>query len=662
MALLKSQKTLFFSLILLFCFGLFGLFVPKINASPVSVSLNGFQTNQNVYVQCGNYSIYATDLEILFYNGNSSLAKTWNIPISGLGYGSVQEAMTNILPFNSSWIMVTSSILHDYYGVAGSYTEDSSQLAWLINVNTLYSDLIMNQGYNYYNINSVPQNGENFITINIGNTYYFLFSWSPITYSRLYEIYPSVSVVGTVTNNAYLANCTLWIPSESDSTCVYFVTSTGSGSGTRAYVYKMQVTTFTITQIGETGFSDTYSTKYAYLVDWFYQGNINCYNFFVVYPDAEYAKYMEAQIITFNDTFIGTAQTPIDLSTDAQSMGNSQPELIPPMNLIRPLSVQLPANTYGNGTLENNSNYNIIYIAKNYVFMYIIVKTVDMSILSSLTQPHVIIPAGTFYGFYPSQANPQTFYFSTSYNIGGYLNPFSNIIFELDYQNSLAVACTTNPPNGVFSYAETISPTFIANPSSGKYQLYQNTQYALTGFLTFNGINVGNGVFYVASTGLFTSSYTTVNNVGVPSGATYSNVTSGAITNGQFTLYFSPRNNPNANIFEGIRIIMIFNNGSYEFIRYDLFEWSTQASVSPSGGSSGGFGNINLMWFMVVFLCIGTPAMVLGFKFGTMGFVGGLILGMGVMIATGLLPIWFLVFLGLLVLAILFIEIRRGTG
>ncbi len=66
------------------------------------------------------------------------------------------------------------------------------------------------------------------------------------------------------------------------------------------------------------------------------------------------------------------------------------------------------------------------------------------------------------------------------------------------------------------------------------------------------------------------------------------------------------------------------------------------------------------MNFMLPLVLILLPAIVLMVYLGTKGFIGGLSLGMVIGVYAGFIPIWALVFLGIVMLFLIFWRSERG--
>jgi hypothetical protein len=394
------------------------------------------------------------------------------------------------------------------------------------------------------------------------------------------------------------------------------------------------------TSIGYSGYDFTYSCKYVYLVDWLYHSISNCsyYDVLLVFPYSLLTKREMIEILRFNATYINQFNNVIALY---QIIQETAPSL---SNYPKILSCQLPVNTFGNGTLTNDGIYKFLYPASYLVAGVQYPLTLFPFKIENLTTTS---PAFEYNyvdtGYIPNNWNPQGFYYMSSIDVAGYVSPFSNVIFEIDYAGYV-ISDLTSYLNAQFSYLYDLTPSSTSKTGDA-FTCYQAEQHLYTGYIYYNNIQAGNGTFILRSTGLGIG-----NNI--YSVGTYTQVANGIVINGILKFYLAPRDNPST-CFEGLKLEVTLTN--FAFTKQHFVTWIRKTGLPSSSGGNEGYGAFDLTWFMIIFLAVFAPTIVLGVYLGIAGFVGGLIMGLGISIATGLLPFYTIVFVGIAVLIIFFL-------
>lgn len=187
--------------------------------------------------------------------------------------------------------------------------------------------------------------------------------------------------------------------------------------------------------------------------------------------------------------------------------------------------------------------------------------------------------------------------------------------------------------------------------------LRQDTPYRFDGFILLGGIYLNaTGNFTLYSTGL--SSLYNVATIG-----TYSLVNTGTIGNGTFSFTFGPRSSANT-LFEGYKVQITTDSGIDANFTYNLGWYRLggtshtnpsppypSASFAPFPSSptdtTGISGTMTtIVSFIILFLIIGLPAVILGAVAGLPGLIMGGIFGLGIGVIAGLLPFWFIFLIG----------------
>jgi len=641
----KQKISPFFSVLIIMAL-IFSL-IPNVKSAvgtPQASNLTGFTTNQNVNVVVSGYSIFATDKKIFFYNQSTAqLLKQWNLPYTS----NLNIQKTSILALNSSHVLITSAWLQlitswDYIQAYSCY----------LNINTLNYTQIFYDVINWCTIDPTYYSFLDSVSIQLTNNYYFLVGTSKKYsgyYSRMYKIYPSYSAIG-YSDSILLNGSSIYIPSKTVSTeCYVLTTKTNFGADKgKALIYKLIPSTFTVTSIGESPLGLIYGI-YVYLVDFVYHqiGDNYYYDVFYYHSNTDDNKKIGEVILRFNATYINQYFSYTDLDRNSEGYNGNTWDNGALSNILRPLSVQLPVNTYGNGTLTNGY-YKFLYVGEYNVIPYVNPFCIFSNWIADLetTTPH-IYNYDSETNWFPNGISPQSFYFGLSTNVGGYFNPFTRVLIELDYTGNYCISDIVNSLNAQFSYLFDLFPTPITKTTQ-YYELYLSQQYTYYGYVFNNGIQAGNGTFTVNSTGIGLSS-------SIATLGTYTQVTNGLIINGILKFYYAPRTGTTT-IYEGIKIKITLS--SLIYTKQDLIEWIPKEGVpNPSGGNMG-YGGFDLTWWLIIFLCIFLPATVLGLYLGISGFMGGLVLSIGIGISTGLLPFWLITFVGLAIF-IIFIMWKR---
>jgi hypothetical protein len=662
------------SLVLLACFlvSLFSFPLSNaVSAQTNGLGLNGFDTNSGTYAKVGTLNIYAFDNKLVFYTDSAVLSKTWDIPntvtktyVSGQAWANssaVQQTYLNtkIAAFNSTHLLVAQTFFASFYYGANHWYEITVCQWFFLNVNSLSYTSDYVYGYYAYDATIQPQAadlalfvtstqaliafGEKVSTGN-ANTYFVIQvfpSWSYLSTNnadsgtnKLYHAAASSAgapaYTGNEGNNRALFGETISFQ-DSTNTTGYFI-SRNSPTGTQFCIYAVTLSNGHTAYLGSSPQTDQYGTAFTYFGGFIEQTLSGTNSFIDVLISFGYTygsfQVMTAQLIRFNATSI---TVPASLSSTLSTTG-----------LLRVMGVTSTSLTAFDALTDGT--YISIYFNNVYAEYYYPYIISDLN-----TDFPQINGGGSILSF---QGN--IFHIAGSpVQVGGLIDAFATIGVTVDYTNLKCVAYSVTPLVSTLTYTYSWSPA-PSYETQTLVQLLGSTTYVYTGHIDVNGVN-GQGT------------------------ATLLNLNSSTITviksldsNGNFTFTFAT---PAVSIdsFFLISIALTNFNGNYAFTLETLILAGSSVTATPypfptynggSGGTGGGGGvldgttvnyNLNIFVnFFLLFICIVAPAILLGVMAGTVGFLGGAVLGLGVGVLAGLLPFWFIFLVGLAIVAVLF--------
>lgn len=203
------------------------------------------------------------------------------------------------------------------------------------------------------------------------------------------------------------------------------------------------------------------------------------------------------------------------------------------------------------------------------------------------------------------------------------------------------------------------STTYIATAPTEVF-MQMGTTYNVRGTVYYGGVIGGNGTFSTQSTGL------SVNSLIFQNGA-YTQTATGTITNGQFTFVLGSRSAP-SDVYEGFKVVITMSDNSTAEKIYNLRwrsdAWAPTWTTTPlyPADSSGLNGSMNIIInFLLLFLLVGAPALILGSKAGLPGLIVGGVFGLGLGAIAGIVPFWFILFCGAGIVAA-FLMWRKNNG
>jgi hypothetical protein len=602
----------------------------------INVSLNGVDNNQGTYCYLNGFDIFATDTNILFYNGNGSSLTINYInyiilptPSSGAGY---THYITRIIQYNNTALLVVT--VADYgSGNGSSYTSYFGVFAGL--VNTYNGNGFTGVGFTnvtWVSVNNVDAgslssgysegNFADMILAQVNGQFFALisgiFGYYNGAYNLAYQtalikiastgltevsdynniVSPSDSYIG-YNATQLLGSESFWFQSATELNSIYIITK--NIEYTAFQIYKLNCVTPTLSLIGYS--LQDYNT-FVYFVNYNYDaiGINSYYNVLFAYPASSVSTNMNIELIRFNDTYY---QTPVNvLVSDSNAV----------TNFMRPLGCILPSYVNNINSLANG-NYIFMYTGQLYrIFTGNItvsglttitpVLTVNIAKVDGTVNAFMYFFNGLLWGFnsplYFANGwwDNTNIYFSTSNNVGGILSPFGyGNMFQVDYQNSIVTAdylISTNPSSGLGLFwvpsPYNSQKLFILPSTVGSFTLSQNVTYTVTGSLAFNGVTSGNGNYTIYSNGENNNAPFANPVFNIPVG-----LGNGTINNGVFSFNVHLTQNMGlAPIYEVYDITTNLGNGNSTFLL--SFTWQfidAQGNTLPSGdnGLSSGSGN-----------------------------------------------------------------------
>lgn len=539
---------------------LFSLVYPAgaISDETTGLTLDHTDTNQGKMAVAGNFMIFATDRKLLFYDlTTGALEKTYNT----IDFGASDFGYTNqIKTLDSSTILI--STMADIVGNNNYlyvYVE-------VLNVNTLASTVIKAADNRVIKTSSTSTYRGCYQSpiITLGTSSYVLayadVKGSSQNYSLngLYRIYPTWAALNETTFTTNDALAALWDASiviPSNSANEFYVISGDNNVGMalpRYQITKVNVASYAVTILGSSGLDFDYGV-FAYYVDYVYHttttGN-TYYDVLVAYPNSQITKSLFAQIIRFNDTYIG-ADTRESLTASSSAV-----------SIVRPFTFRLPSGVWGNGSLTNGY-YDMAYVGGANYEMYMFPMT--LSGLETETP--------TWTGLDPQTFQGKTHYYNTAGSVGGFLSPYYQVGIFYDYTNGKAVSDTFMPINPVMIYTYYVVPAPAAQLGYN-LSLGQATSYQYTGEIFVNGLLNSEGNYTVSTTALSTS-------LNVAFTASYTQQVYQAFQNGTIQFTISPRSSSQQVVYQGIKINLATNDGAINTTITHTVSFTSTTQGSP---------------------------------------------------------------------------------
>lgn len=649
-------------IILSLIFVLSTLILPIINVNALSAETTGLDfhtstTNQYQYAQCGDYYIFVTDDTLLFYNEDAELIKTYTdtVMVGVAGY-MPQYTRTCIIAVNNTHIIMAES----FYGNSAG----GSQLRCIyIEVETLTVTQI------FYHKESAGSYGETGLTLLYNeNTeaIYYLASGKCSASGALTHLMQLTPTLNSIANfsSTIMWKTTISISSATSSSEFYVVTDTNSAN--RFNVYKISVTTPSMTLIGTSGLDNTWNNNYTYVIGNSYDtdGSNVWYDIMTVQPHPVVADNIMYELIRFNDTSVQYFR---EISAETSDI-----------NTLRCFSVAYSGNNEGYTLELQEGGYRTVYIGTYFVEDY---QTLYWGILPPFfsTEPFfgsvelnfpiddnkyylfmehpfdledldTITPTITLFSYvYPYLDAEYIHYYDTSANVGGLHPPEWYVGVMFDYINGKAIADTWFATNPSFAFVFSLQPTAIQtliSPPTYRAVCYQEQNYNLTGEILINEVETGNGTYSVTSTGL--SLDYNIDEEGYYGTSTVS----GSIVNGQFSFQIPARYSTYPTIYEGVKINCTIEGSSHVYTI--KFVWTIYASedglehttatptpnpTSSEGGLGFGGGAFSTNMLVGIMLTL-IFAVVFGAIAGRDGLLAGLMLSIFFCSIAGLFPLW----------------------
>jgi len=569
------------------------------------LSLGSNVQNNGIFCKVGNFYVFATDTKILFYiieNNDAKLSKTYSVPFHGTSLASIS---TSIMTINS-----------DYVLIGCSYRNYESGYYWTnlvvikLNVNNLnaetLSDIHVSSGTS---VSTIVTFGQVIFKSQAGNYYLFFSAKDYNTYKvYLYKIYPSVSSIGSTSAERWLYGPTSYILSATDQNKAYIIGRNADG-GLRYKIFLLDFVSYSFTTIATSPIDNDYS-DYVYQVSYIYH-NITSnyyYDVLIAYPHLSTNKQLSMNLIRFNDTYLDEDRQYVAVSSS--------------VNKLRPFIVNLQLGASPSNLM--NGNYDYVFVGENYNFKY-------FSFVVDLLETEN--PSLGTYGDVQSYQS-KNHYYSSSNNVGGLQDVYSNVGLELDYQNGKGIADIFTAYSVYFSYSyELWNSTTKINPIGGILYIKQNVRYTFKAWLKANNVSDVQGYWKLYrgpnpnpselhKTGLMFNSYLEIVFIESQIGNIY------------WMLKMYPTN---------YQI-----SGESIDKPYQYFISSTQITIIPPGDVTDvkppidtGTGIFTTLF--IPFMLMLAPALILSSFLGTAGLVIGLIFGVTLTAWCGVIPLWVVV-------------------
>lgn len=201
-----------------------------------------------------------------------------------------------------------------------------------------------------------------------------------------------------------------------------------------------------------------------------------------------------------------------------------------------------------------------------------------------------------------------------------------------------------------FAYSLSPQPTSIVSDS---WVLTQGLSYMFYGTLRYNASTVGvDGTWILYTSGLYGD---------LPSTVTYSSYQSGSFVDGNVSFALTSRLGY-GDLYEYL-MLRVTCNGTQVYGQVYQVLWVYV--VIPSSEEGQGVGMSSIVSFIVLFIVLGLPAMILGMAgaksgWGLQGMLFGAFLGLGIGVIASLVPFWFVFALVLFMVLFLYSMVSRS--
>lgn len=609
------------------------LLVPSVSAvseTTTGLTTNGFDRNTQKHVTVGSYDIYAFDNELVFYTANAQLAKTWVIPFTGSG--SISKISVAMAALNESYILVAAS----YCAVTTAKTNNLDY--FVVNVDSLATTTYSHAALTS-EIAAITSKDGDLVLYQIGINYYVFFG-SKVTgtytnYAWVTKIYPTYQSLTTKTDGNYLFGSSFAFQNTAETDA--WVLTRSNVTGSRFTLYSVSAGGV-ITSCGTTGTDDTCGVYWNYYGGYVEHtvGSSTYTDVLVGFGFNDGQDNLKVELLRFNATYFDVVAS----NSLSSEMYGSFPRVI-----------GLPSTSLTSFDALTEGSYNAIYLNNVGALYYVSFSLTDLDTYS---------PTLGGSGLYTYQG--LVFLFGGSANAGALIDGFSTVALMVDYTGGRCAAETVTPISSTVTYTWTITPTPTYEDHGNNFvQLAASSTYLYTATVAVNGVN-GAGSVTIADADDPTNQVTKT------------------ITNGQFTfnLYTSTISQEfYYNINVSLTNFVITYQTYLQVVTLSGAPGGTTPTTGPfptwnpgltpgTGGLDGASINYNLnvfVNFIILFLCVGAPALLLGVMAGAPGFIGGAILGLGVGTLAGLLPFWFIFLVGLaVVVMIMFWRNKAGDS
>jgi hypothetical protein len=690
----KEMKTKIFGLLILsiLLVGLIGSIVPaKAYSSEVTgLSTNGFDTNQQNFINVGTHNIYIFDNKLIDYDNNGALQGSLTYPAfsndSNTGYNDAYGYSGRGIAYNSTHIIIVHAITRiDETGGVSSGRMSMTYEAGFVNLNTYAYTLI---GCNNYGgaisggsteTQSWSLSISNVLIIkNVNSTgtfYYFWVSEYMTGYYLGYQYYYSDALIylgkdignswvagfsqkyfskGSTQEGNILKSSSIVVDSAiSPTNTVFFLCSNGNSVGNRANIFMIDFANFAVNYIGVTNFDYSYTgdtvqpiggTGFVYVIGMgAYGGLINIQLVFASIT----LHNIAFETILFNTTYVHA--TGINMGIDSQA------------GYVRPF-----VGTYPNGQRAGNvsGGYACGFFAPifsgqtgTYTGGYSLCGY--SGTLTGLENNNPQWETNQF-GYLWTSQQPQINPYDTQ-QIGGFQPIGIALGAFVDLQNGKAKANPMFTWTSVYQYNGELTGDIYLNTVISQrptqVPLKMATSYTYKGNIFINYVKGGNGSFSALSTAL--SSYVTTYNV--PS---YVNKIDGSISDGVFTFQIAPVTATQV-VYQVMKVNYTLSDGATGSFIYNLgyfgagmsgddgngntsYPYPSDAPNGGNGGSGGSGGGITItgtispmFWAGLVLLLV--FALMFGSIAGKDGLMAGIVLGISLDCIFGLFPIYLII-------------------
>lgn len=549
--------------------------------------------NQNKFAQVGDYYIYATDDELLFYTSDGSLDKTYSNGVTTKYDGAIYA-------YNDSYVAWAFCV--------DPGSDEVTLYYLLIEVNSLTvssSTVALSSGTTNADAWGV------FILQNGYEDIYLIVSWYYDTnsYWRVY-LWNSDN---SLTNNGGGSNASIeyrlhsqgcFYEDATDPTKAVFVVHDAYFTTNRFNCFNLDLLTGALTYVGKSGLDNTFSSNYVYFFGYAYNETTEEHVLAVAYDTTDAgAESWAVQLCFFNSTNID-----YDRITGSSST---------PGDILRPLSVVYSGILTEDYLDLKDGSYRVIFTGPSGVIYQ-----------QSFA---VLLDSGTYelnWDYDPVTYEGITHYYTAANNVGGLQVPIYPIMIQYDYQNGNAIATTTAALAAVWTYTWSLSPNATiddTDPYNIIITINASTNYVYRGLLEASGVSDARGYYirYLSYDGI-----------------DYYVQGSGSIVSSGITTTFSET----APEFFWRIVFNVTNYGGavYTVNHHFLSEAASYFGGVTVPGVTGALdsGMAFIIAFLIPLLIIAAPAMILGAAVGMPGIFIGLLLSLGIGGASGILPLW----------------------